>query len=193
MPLPPYIRRDPDARDERDYQTVYAAAEGAVAAPTAGLHFTRELLERIMQRGVMVLTVTLHVGYGTFRPVRDIATHRMHAEAFQLRPDVADALNRVRAEGRRVWAVGTTAVRVLETCAAGGRVVPGEGETDLFLYPPAEFEVASGLVTNFHLPRSTLLMLVGAFMGLDLMRRAYAHAVRQSYRFYSYGDSMLIL
>lgn len=193
MPLPPYVRREPDAADEDSYQTVYASREGAVAAPTAGLHFTRPLLERIRQKGVRVVPVTLHVGYGTFKPVKDIDSHRMHAESFELRPETADAINAARAAGRKIWAVGTTAARVLETCALDGKVVPGSGETDLFIRPPAEFEIVSGLVTNFHLPRSTLLMLVSAFMGHDFMRKAYRHAVEKRYRFYSYGDAMLIV
>lgn len=193
VPLPPYIRRPSDAEDRLDYQTVYAAEEGAVAAPTAGLHFTRKLLDRIMLKGVHVFFVTLHVGYGSFKPVRDIEGHRMHAERFELKQEIARGINGVRTAGGRIWAVGTTTVRVLETCALRGQLVAGKGETDLFIYPPADFEIVQGLLTNFHLPRTTLLMLVSAFMGQDLMRRAYEHAVGQRYRFYSYGDAMLIL
>jgi len=193
MPLPPYIRREAETGDAADYQTVYAAAEGAVAAPTAGLHFTPELLDAIRAKGVETVTVTLHVGYGTFKPVQDLETHRMHAERFVLDAAAAARLNRARDEGGRIWAVGTTAVRTLETCVLKGRVIPGEGETDLFIFPPAEFEAVGALITNFHLPRSTLLMLVGAFMGVDFMKQAYRHAVDNKFRFYSYGDAMLIL
>ena len=192
MPLPPYVRREPDAADENGYQTVYSSREGAVAAPTAGLHFTRQLLDRIATKGVRVVTVTLHVGYGTFKPVKDIETHRMHSESFELKEEAAGAVNDARQAGRKVWAVGTTSVRVLETCALNGRVIAGSGETDIFILPPAKFEAVDGLITNFHLPRSTLLMLISAFMGHDFMRKAYRHAVEQRYRFYSYGDAMLI-
>lgn len=192
MPLPPYIRRDPDRLDADTYQTVYAARTGAVAAPTAGLHFTADLLEKISRAGAEILTVTLHVGAGTFRPVKDIATHRMHAEEFELSPEVAGRLNAARDEGRKIWAVGTTSVRVLETCMMRGRLVPGSGRTDLFITPPAEFEAVDRLVTNFHLPRSTLLMLVSAFLGTERTQGVYRHAVEKRYRFYSYGDAMLI-
>ncbi len=193
MPLPPYIRRESEPGDARDYQTVYARREGAVAAPTAGLHFTTELMESLRVKGVEILSVTLHVGYGTFKPVADPSTHRMHAEDFVLDPRTADRISRAMTEKRKICAVGTTTARVLETCALGGRVMAGEGQTDLFIYPPAEFEAVNALVTNFHLPRSTLLMLVGAFCGMDLMKKAYRHAVETKYRFYSYGDAMLIL
>lgn len=193
MPLPPYIRREAETADAANYQTVYASREGAVAAPTAGLHFTPELLLAVGAKGAEIVTLTLHVGYGTFRPVQDIETHRMHAERFMLGADAAARINRARDEGRKVWAVGTTAVRALETCVLKGRVIPGDGETDLFIFPPSEFEAANTLITNFHLPRSTLLMLVGAFMGVDFMKRAYRYAVEKKFRFYSYGDAMLIL
>jgi len=193
MPLPPYIKREPSAADVQSYQTVYAQREGAVAAPTAGLHFTPALIEALRAQGVETHTVTLHVGYGTFKPVKDLETHRMHTEHFELKPETADALNRAHRERRKVWAVGTTSVRVLETCALKGQLIPGEGETDLFLSPPAKFEFVDGLLTNFHLPRSTLLLLVAAFMGTDFMKRAYKHAIENKYRFYSYGDAMLIV
>lgn len=193
VPLPPYIGREPDGKDAETYQTVYAEKEGAVAAPTAGLHFTRELLRDIEAKGISLVRVTLQVGYGTFKPVQDILTHRMHSESFELTSASAEAVNQAAAGGGKIWAVGTTAVRVLETCVLKKRVIPGTGETDLFLYPPADFEIVGGLVTNFHLPRSTLLMLVSAFMGHAFMKKAYRHAVKEKYRFYSYGDAMLIL
>jgi S-adenosylmethionine:tRNA ribosyltransferase-isomerase len=191
VPLPPYIRRAP--ADPERYQTVYARADGAVAAPTAGLHFTPTLLDRLRGRGVRVVTITLHVGPGTFKPVTvdDITTHRMEREFYAVAREAADAIN---ARTGRLIAVGTTTVRTLETAAGGDRrVQPGSGETALFLYPGAVFRVTDGLVTNFHLPRSTLLMLVSAFAGRDLIMRAYAEAIRERYRFYSFGDAMLIL
>lgn len=192
-PLPPYIKREPVDEDRGTYQTVYAKNEGAVAAPTAGLHFTERLLAELKNRGVELATVTLHVGYGTFRPVEDLENHRMHAESFELKPEVADRINRARAERRLVWAVGTTTLRVLETCVQKKTLIPGKGETDLYVKPPFRFEVVDRLVTNFHLPKTTLLLLVSAFMGEELRRKAYAHAVAERYRFYSYGDAMLIL
>ncbi len=192
MPLPPYVKREPIKEDETAYQTVYARSEGAIAAPTAGLHFTGDLLRRIEEKGVRCLFVTLHVSYGTFKPVGDMETHKMAPEAFELREEVALEINRARREGRRIWAVGTTVARVLETCVMKGELLPGSGETDLFILPPFEFECVGGLMTNFHLPRTSLLMLVSAFMGHDLMRRAYRHALESDYRFYSYGDAMLI-
>jgi len=195
IPLPPYIGRDADAADAERYQTVYAEHRGSVAAPTAGLHFTAELLERIEAAGVGLVRVTLHVGVGTFRPVDADrpADHELHAERWAVSAAAADALNRVRAAGGRVWAVGTTAVRTLETtCDAAGRFVPGAGWTDLFILPGYEFRGVDALVTNFHLPRSSLLMLVSAFAGRERVLAAYRHAVRQRYRFYSYGDAMVI-
>jgi len=195
-PLPPYIDRAADARDRDDYQTVYAAAPGAVAAPTAGLHFTPGLLGRARARGVDVASVTLHVGPGTFRPVQgdDLDAHRMHAEAYTIPDATAAAVARAHAAGRRVVAVGTTVVRALEAAAEGpGRVRAGAGETDLFLRPGHPFRAVSGLVTNFHLPRSTLLVLVSAFAGREPVLAAYAHAIRSGYRFYSYGDAMLVV
>jgi S-adenosylmethionine:tRNA ribosyltransferase-isomerase len=192
MPLPPYIKRKPDASDRERYQTVYSRQEGSIAAPTAGLHFTPDLLERIRLMGVECVKVTLHVGYGTFQMVRDIDRHDMHAERFELSEPSAKSINRAIQEKKRVWAVGTTSARVLETCVQGGRVIAGAGETNLFIVPPFEFEAVGGLITNFHLPKSTLLMLVAAFMGRDRMRRAYDHAVTSGYRFYSYGDAMIV-
>lgn len=192
-PLPPYIRREPEESDKDRYQTVYAAQEGAVAAPTAGLHFTKDILDEIRQKGVHIVNVTLHVGYGTFKPVVNLDTHIMHSETFEICSCAAETLNDVLASGRKIWAVGTTAVRVLETCALNQRVLAGKGETDLFLRPPQEIEVVGGLLTNFHWPRSTLLMLVSAFAGTELIQKAYRHAVKEGYRFFSYGDCMLIL
>jgi len=204
MPLPPYIGKrgeEDQLADRRRYQTVYARRDGAVAAPTAGLHFTPELLDRLAARGVRTACVTLHVGLGTFAPVKaeDLREHPMHAEWFELPAEAADTLQAARAEGRRIVAVGTTSVRVLETAAARGGLRPCSGWTDIFLYPPAEFRAVDALITNFHLPRSTLVMLVAAFCdpgglsGRESLLRAYAEAQRRGYRFFSYGDAMLIL
>ncbi len=197
MPLPPYIPRPdgPDERDRTDYQTIFAAKEGAVAAPTAGLHFTPALLAAIDARGVLRVPVTLHVGAGTFLPVKvgDTRDHRMHAEAGEIAPEVAAAINRARAAGGRVVAVGTTALRLLETASDPvGDVQPFRGETSLFITPGFRFRVVDLLLTNFHLPRSTLFMLVAAFAGLDRMHAAYARAIAARYRFYSYGDACLL-
>jgi S-adenosylmethionine:tRNA ribosyltransferase-isomerase len=195
VPLPPYIHREDAADDRRNYQTVYAEQEGAIAAPTAGLHFTRDLLDRLTRKGVMVVYLTLHVGYGTFVPVRvqDIREHRMHAEWFTLSEETARTINRAKTAGGKVVAVGTTSVRTLEYCSrAGGAIAPGSGMCDLFIYPGFDFKLVDAVITNFHLPQSTLLMLVAAFAGRENILRAYAEAVRQEYRFYSYGDAMLI-
>ncbi len=195
-PLPPYIKREPLARDGERYQTVYANREGAVAAPTAGLHFTGELLQRLKDRGIETAMVTLHVGPGTFQPVRteDITEHRMHPERYEIPDGTAERVNRARTEGRRVIAVGTTSVRTLETSAqADGRVHGGEGASELFIYPGYRYRVIDGMLTNFHLPKSTLLMLVAAFAGRENILKTYREAVKQGYRFYSYGDAMLIL
>lgn len=193
MPLPPYIKREPDASDVSQYQTVYAQNEGAVAAPTAGLHFTESLLAQLKAKGVDVRHVTLHVGYGTFKPVDDLANHRMHSEQFELIPETAEAINTAKAAGHKIWAVGTTSLRVLETCVQKKRLVPGKGETDLYITNPFPFEIADRLITNFHLPKTTLLLLVSAFAGEALRKKAYEHAVAEKYRFYSYGDAMVIL
>jgi S-adenosylmethionine:tRNA ribosyltransferase-isomerase len=192
VPLPPYIGHADSAVDAERYQTVYADRPGAVAAPTAGLHFTRELLDRLALRGVELATLTLHVGAGTFQPVRsaDLALHRMHSERFEIGGATAAAVNAARTAGRRIVAVGTTSLRALETAARDGAVRAGAGETDLFITPGYRFRVVDALLTNFHLPKSTLLMLVSAFAGLERIRRAYAHAVIQRYRFFSYGDAM---
>jgi S-adenosylmethionine:tRNA ribosyltransferase-isomerase len=197
MPLPPYIagRRAPDEADERDYQTFYAQEDGAVAAPTAGLHFSPELFERLVERGVSCMRVTLHVGAGTFLPVKvdDTSAHVMHSEWRSIPEGVALEINRAKAEGRRIIAIGTTALRSLESAAdESGRVHAISGETDIFITPGYRFRVVDGLWTNFHLPRSTLFMLVSAFAGLDRMKAAYAHAIANSYRFYSYGDASLL-
>ncbi len=197
VPLPPYIsgKRKPDARDRSDYQTTYAEHEGSVAAPTAGLHFTPELLARLAEAGIRRERVTLHVGAGTFLPVTvsDTLQHRMHSEWAEISGATAAQLNKVRQEGGRIVAVGTTSLRTLETAACdAGTVSPFEGETALFITPGYRFKSAEILLTNFHLPRSTLFMLVCAFAGLDRMKRAYAEAIRQRYRFYSYGDACLL-
>jgi S-adenosylmethionine:tRNA ribosyltransferase-isomerase len=197
VPLPPYIRGGiGDARDRGDYQTVYAARDGAVAAPTAGLHFTPELLAALRETGVATAMVTLHVGAGTFQPVRvaDTEAHVMHAEWGEVGADAAQAIEAARARGGRIVSVGTTALRLLESVAAqrDGRVEAWSGETSIFITPGFEFRVVDLLLTNFHLPRSTLFMLVSAFAGLERMQAAYAHAVAQGYRFYSYGDATLL-
>jgi S-adenosylmethionine:tRNA ribosyltransferase-isomerase len=197
MPLPPYIasRRPADAQDRSDYQTVFAREEGAVAAPTAGLHFTAGLMQALVGGHVSAHFVTLHVGPGTFLPVRSADTegHRIHAEHGVVTPETADALNAVKARGGRIIAVGTTSLRLLETAAGpGGQLCPFAGESRLFITPGYRFRFVDRLLTNFHLPRSTLFMLVAAFSGLDLMKRAYAHAVAERYRFYSYGDACLL-
>jgi len=197
MPLPPYIaaRRAPDDQDRTDYQTMFAQAEGSIAAPTAGLHFTDALLERLRQSGISVHTVTLHVGAGTFLPVKaaDTTEHRMHAEAGGVSAQTADALNAVRRAGGRIVAVGSTSLRLIETASGDdGTIRPFAGETALFVTPGYRFRAVDVMMTNFHLPRSTLFMLVTAIAGLDVMKRAYAHAIENGYRFYSYGDACLL-
>jgi S-adenosylmethionine:tRNA ribosyltransferase-isomerase len=200
VPLPPYIRRspelDPPCDDRAAYQTVYASEKGAIAAPTAGLHFTSELLERLKAKGVAIVPITLHVGYGTFLPVRvqDIRSHQMHSEAYSIPAQAADKINSARAAGYRVLAVGTTCVRTLEyASASGGHVQAGNGCCDLFIYPGYRFKAVDAMITNFHLPQSTLLMLVSAFAGRENVLNAYKEAIRRRYRFYSYGDAMLIV
>lgn len=193
VPLPPYIEHTPDSADEMRYQTVYARYPGAVAAPTAGLHLSEALLEQLRARRVAMAFVTLHVGVGTFAPVRTerLADHAMHAERYRVPPATARAVNGARAAGRHVVAVGTTALRAIESAARDGLAYPADAETSLFIRPGYRFQVVDRLITNFHLPRSTLLMLVCAFAGLDPVRRAYQHAIGNGYRFYSYGDAML--
>jgi S-adenosylmethionine:tRNA ribosyltransferase-isomerase len=198
VPLPPYIRRDaPDPRDREWYQTLFARPEksGSAAAPTAGLHFTPRVLEALAARSIERVAVTLHVGPGTFLPVRteNLDEHRMHPEAYEVTPGTAEAVNRALAGGRRVVAVGTTTTRVLEHAGRSGRLEHGTGQTDLFIRPGHRFQVVKGFVTNFHLPESTLLVLVCAFAGRERVLAAYRHAVKAGYRFYSYGDAMLIL
>jgi S-adenosylmethionine:tRNA ribosyltransferase-isomerase len=196
VPLPPYIRKGrANEVDVQRYQTVFATMDGSVAAPTAGLHFTPNLLERLRTRGVNVATVTLHVGLGTFEPIKtdDPSQHRMHAEWGEVPATTVAAVNACKSAGGRVIAVGTTATRALESAAREGTLKPWRGETDIFIYPPYRFRVLDGLITNFHLPRTTLLLLVAAFAGVDLIKTAYAEAIRERYRFYSYGDAMLLI
>ena len=198
MPLPPYIaaRRAADAQDREDYQTVFARTPGAVAAPTASLHFDDALMAALRARGVRFAEVTLHVGAGTFLPVKvdDIRDHRMHAEWGQIDAGAAQAIAETRAQGGRVIAVGTTALRLIETAAtARGQIAPWTGKTDIFITPGYAFRITDGLMTNFHLPKSTLMMLVAALMGQDRIRRIYAHAIAERYRFFSYGDASLLL
>jgi len=194
MPLPPYIQRDDDIEDMDRYQTVYAKTPGAVAAPTAGLHFTDELMQEISDQGVDSVFVTLHVGAGTFQPVRvdNIEEHQMHSEYLEISADVCEKVEQCKTSGGRVIAVGTTAVRCLETAAQASYLKPYQGETDIFIYPGYEFKVVDGLITNFHLSESTLLMLVSAFAGRDNILNAYQHAIKQHYRFFSYGDAMFL-
>ncbi len=196
MPLPPYLKRAPTDQDREWYQTLFALHEGAIAAPTAGLHFTPELLARLRQSGIGLTAVTLHVGVGTFKPVTvdRIEDHQMGAEWIEVGAEAVRSIEQVRAAGGRIVSVGTTVVRALETAARGdGRIRPYCGETDIFMTPGFSFKVVDALLTNFHLPRTTLLMLVSALAGTELLRQAYADAVRERYRFYSYGDAMLIL
>ncbi|MEK7223425.1 MAG: tRNA preQ1(34) S-adenosylmethionine ribosyltransferase-isomerase QueA [Pseudomonadota bacterium] len=194
VPLPPYIERADNASDSERYQTVYAHHPGAVAAPTAGLHFDEAMIARLQGMGAESAFVTLHVGAGTFQPIRvdDIREHRMHAEYLSVSQVACDKINTAKREGRRVVAVGTTVVRALETAADNGSMAPYEGETEIFIYPGYRFRVVDALLTNFHLPESTLLMLVCAFGGTESVLNAYRHAVQQKYRFYSYGDAMFV-
>ena len=198
MPLPPYIAslRAPDQQDKQDYQTVWARNKGAVAAPTASLHFDEPLLAELRVLGVEFVHVTLHVGAGTFLPVKveDVTTHKMHSEWGEVSPDAAAAINRAKAEGRRVIPVGTTALRLIESAATSdGAMQPFQGTTDIFIYPGYRFRITDGLITNFHLPKSTLLMLVSALVGQERIRRIYDHAVVRGYRFFSYGDASLLI
>lgn len=192
MPLPPYIQQP--LMDKQRYQTVYAKAPGSVAAPTAGLHFTKELLAQLVEMGVSLQYVTLHVGLGTFRPVQvsEVEQHVMHSEAYEVPQSVADAVNLAKAEGRRVISVGTTALRTLESAGQSGQLQAGRGDTDIFIYPGYEFKMVDALITNFHLPKSTLLMLVASLMGLEFTKHAYEAAVQERYRFFSFGDAMFI-
>ena len=194
MPLPPYIKEK--LKDGSKYQTVYSKIDGSAAAPTAGLHFTPELLDRIREKGVKIVEILLHVGLSTFRPVKaeNIEEHKMHEEYYEISESAAAEINAAKAEGRRVICVGTTSVRTLESAAdRPGHVVAGSGNTDIFIYPPYEFKIMDGLITNFHLPESTLLMLVSAFVGREKILAAYRHAVAEGYRFFSFGDACLIV
>ncbi len=195
MPLPPYIKREVNPEDRERYQTIYAAKEGAVAAPTAGLHFTDEIMDELRSRGVEQAMVTLHVGPGTFQPVRveNIDAHTMHREYFEIDNMTAEKIEDARGKGARIVAVGTTVVRTLESAFSGGKVLPNRGWTDIFVHPGYRFKVVDSLITNFHLPRSTLFMLVAAMAGTDCLKEIYAEAVRERYRFFSYGDAMLII
>jgi S-adenosylmethionine:tRNA ribosyltransferase-isomerase len=194
MPLPPYIEREVDRADLERYQTVYAQNTGAVAAPTAGLHFDEAMLERLKQAGIETAALTLHVGAGTFQPVRveDIRSHQMHSEVIEVSEEVCNQVKATRARGGRVIAVGTTSVRALESASQSGEIAPFEGETDIFIYPGYEFSSVDAMVTNFHLSESTLLMLVSAFAGREHILNAYQHAIEKRYRFFSYGDAMFI-
>ena len=194
VPLPPYIQRGDTREDRHTYQTIYATHEGAIAAPTAGLHFSRPLMQRLEGQGVRFVRLTLHVGYGTFMPIRtaDIRRHRMHAEYFELSATTVDTIQQARSRGHRVVAVGTTCVRTLEFCARGGTLTHQRGLCDLFIYPGYRFNVVDAMITNFHLPQSTLMMLISAFAGRENVFKAYEQAVRKRYRFFSYGDAMLI-
>ncbi|HFC8542787.1 TPA: tRNA preQ1(34) S-adenosylmethionine ribosyltransferase-isomerase QueA [Neisseria weaveri] len=195
LPLPPYIERAAGEEDDSRYQTVYAKHQGAVAAPTAGLHFTEALLQRLRDKGVCTTEVTLHVGAGTFQPVRveNVAEHKMHSEWFEVSEATVRLIEDAHARGNRVWAVGTTSMRALESAALEtGRLKSGCGDTDIFITPGFRFKVVDGLITNFHLPKSTLLMLVSAFSGVEHIRSVYRHAVEKRYRFFSYGDAMLL-
>jgi S-adenosylmethionine:tRNA ribosyltransferase-isomerase len=196
MPLPPYIKRADRPADRERYQTMFARESGSVAAPTAGLHFTPALNASLAERGIEIAEITLHVGYGTFQPVRvdRVEDHRVEPEPFTISARSAEAINRAKDEGRRVIAVGTTTTRTLEGVASAneGRIAPGPGTTDLFIYPGFSFRVVDGLLTNFHVPRSSLLMLVSAFGGIERVRAAYAAAIERGYRFYSYGDAMVV-
>lgn len=194
LPLPPYITHNPDETDEERYQTVYASMPGAVAAPTAGLHFDEVMLKLLQDKGVRIAYVTLHVGAGTFQPVRvdNIHEHKMHSELYSVPEETVALIQATQAEGKTVTAVGTTALRALESAARDGKVKAGSGDTDIFITPGYQFKVVERLLTNFHLPKSTLMMLVSAFAGIDNIKRAYQHAIDEKYRFFSYGDAMLI-
>jgi S-adenosylmethionine:tRNA ribosyltransferase-isomerase len=195
LPLPPYIQREAGDADEARYQTVYAREHGSVAAPTAGLHFDEALISALRERGVELAYLTLHVGAGTFQPVRvdDLSRHRMHRERYIIPADTVTAMREARTRGGRIIAVGTTSLRALEAAAQEGEIIAGPGETEIFILPGFRFRTADCLITNFHLPKSTLLMLVSAFAGMDNIRGAYRHAVAEGYRFFSYGDAMFIM
>jgi S-adenosylmethionine:tRNA ribosyltransferase-isomerase len=196
VPLPPYLNRSAEASDSERYQTIFADKAGAVAAPTAGLHFTEELLEGIRKSGVTIAEILLHVGIGTFRPVEveEIEQHVMHGEYYEVSPEAASKVNRAKHSGKKIVAVGTTSVRTLETVANGsGEIRAGSGYSTIFVYPPYQLRVPDAILTNFHMPKSTLLMMISAFMGREFLMECYSHAIRERYRFFSYGDAMLIL
>ena len=195
IPLPPYIKRNDESFDGERYQTVYSNTLGAVAAPTAGLHFTNSMLDELKRKGINITNLTLHVGAGTFQPVRepDITKHKMHSEKISISQNTVDKIVATKNRGGRIIAIGTTVVRGLESAVVNGKLTSYEGETDIFIYPGYKFKVVDVLLTNFHLPESTLLMLVCAFGGKDNILKAYHHAIREKYRFYSYGDAMLIM
>lgn len=194
LPLPPYITHQATEEDEERYQTVYAKNLGAVAAPTAGLHFTEDVLDKLRQKGVQIAYITLHVGAGTFQPVRvdNIHEHKMHSEVYTIPKETAELILQTRAKGGKITAIGTTALRALESAAQHGEIKPCDGDTDIFITPGYQFKLVDRLFTNFHLPKSTLIMLVSAFAGIENIKKAYAHAVAKEYRFFSYGDAMLI-
>lgn len=194
LPLPPYIVRSADDNDDNRYQTVYAKHQGAVAAPTAGLHFTDDLLSSLQQKGIEFAEVTLHVGAGTFQPVRveNIAEHKMHSEWFDVPADTVAKIAAAKTRGNHIWSVGTTSLRAIESAARSGTLQAGQGDTDIFITPPYPFQVIDRLITNFHLPKSTLLMLVSAFAGSERIRQLYQHAIGKEYRFFSYGDAMIL-
>ncbi|HXK48988.1 MAG TPA: tRNA preQ1(34) S-adenosylmethionine ribosyltransferase-isomerase QueA [Clostridiales bacterium] len=196
IPLPPYIERDDNTEDKSRYQTVYAKVPGAAAAPTAGLHFTRELLEDLRKKGVDIVSVLLHVGLGTFRPIKTekITDHKMHKEYYEVSTEAAETINNAKSKGKKIFAVGTTVARTLETVGQdSGLVRPGSGETGIFIYPGCRFKVIDHLITNFHLPKSTLILLVSAFSSVEMIKRAYDLAIKENMRFFSYGDAMLII
>ncbi len=192
VPLPPYIKKK--IEDEELYQTIYSKKEGSVAAPTAGLHFTKELFEKLSRKGVEISYITLHVGIDTFKPImtEDIRDHKMHKEYFEVLPEVAEKINKTKERGGRIIAVGTTTVRTLESMAKNGKILPGYGETDLYIYPGYKFKLIDGIITNFHLPKSSLLVMMAAWMGKDLLFRAYNEAIERRYRFFSFGDAMFV-
>lgn len=194
LPLPPYIERHAASQDENRYQTIYAKYQGAVAAPTAGLHFTENLIQQLQQKGVELAEVTLHVGAGTFQPVRteNISEHKMHSEWFDIPTATVEKIQAAKAKGKHVWSVGTTSLRAIESAARSGCLKAGQGDTDIFITPGFQFQVIDRLITNFHLPKSTLLMLVSAFSGQEHIRKLYQHAIKQQYRFFSYGDAMIL-
>lgn len=195
-PLPPYIKREPTKKDKKDYQTIYAEHRGSVAAPTAGLHFSDQLLEKIKKKGVNIAYITLHIGLGTFRPilVEDLTRHHMDSEFYSVPPETATLINETKAKRKNIWTVGTSTVRTLETVVVSGfQITAKSGWTDKFVYPPYKFKMCDRLVTNLHQPKSTLMMLVAAYSGKDLIMKAYKEAIKKKYRFYSYGDSMLLI